>query len=221
MTKRIISATCPTPDRPVIYVLRGEQGDMLIDTGCEGTQDFVDSWITENGFDLKWIFLTHGHFDHVWNAKFLKEKYGSQVILHTDDVNLFKHRYIPLMIPTSEASRALTNTVNVNIAGYLSPVCPVDVVINDEDTGYLRKIGFDADIVMLHGHTPGSMGIIQGRVLYSGDACSAKGGDYYTSIFGANVDEVLESEGKIFEINPLIIAPGHGKLIINERAFPD
>lgn len=60
------------------------------------------------------------------------------------------------------------------------------------------------------------MGILQGRVMYCGDAVSDKGGDYFTAIFGENIDSIYVSEKKIFELNPLIIAPGHGKHIINE-----
>jgi len=40
-------------------------------------------------------------------------------------------------------------------------------------------------------------------------------------MFGEDVASIYSSEKKIFELNPLIIAPGHGKYIINERAFPE
>ncbi len=207
-------------ERPMVYVLRGNQGDMLIDTGMEGCLEQIDCWIEENQFKIKWVFLTHGHYDHVWNASFFREKYGAKVLMHENDKQLlYERNYIPLKA-SSEKTEYATACANAIASKHPINFCTVDYFITDNDTDYLRKIGFDADVVMLPGHTEGSIGIMQGRVMYCGDAVSAKGGDYFTAMFGENVDSIYLSEKKIFEMNPLIIAPGHGKYIINEKAFP-
>ena len=44
------------------YVIRGENGDMLIDTGMEKYRDYIESWLTH--YNIKLILLTHGHYDH-------------------------------------------------------------------------------------------------------------------------------------------------------------
>lgn len=204
----------------MVYVIHGEQGDMLIDTGTEECREQIACWLEENGFNIKWVFLTHGHFDHAWNASFFREKYGAKVLLHEKDQDILQgHDFIPLKA-SSEQNEYVTSCANEFVLKHPINPCTVDYVISDKDTDFLRKIGFDADIVMLPGHTEGSMGIIQGRVIYCGDAVAAKGGDYYTALFGEDVDLIYETEKKIFDLNPLVIAPGHGKYIINERAFP-
>lgn len=216
--KKILYCTGLSIDKPLIYVLRGEKGDMLIDTGTGMVVHQVDRWIRRKGFDIKWIFLTHGHFDHTWNARFFKEKYGAKILLHEYDRPLYCEGEKRPFYPSSEGNRAITKVMSRIAVRYTAPACEVDRFVTDADTGLLREMGFDADIVMLHGHTLGSMGILQGRVLYAGDSLSAKNGDYYTAMFGEDVEKLLESEKKIFELEPLIIAPGHGYPVVNERA---
>lgn len=217
--KKIIYYKGKSIDKPLIYVLRGKNGDLLIDTGNQKITHQVDRWIRQNKFHIKWIFLTHGHFDHTWNAQFLKRKYGAKVILHEKDLRIFCMAEPGRLYSSSEKNDKITAVANNELSDITAPFCKVDYALTDSDGDFLRKLGFDADIVMLPGHTAGSMGIISGRVLYSGDAVSAKRGDYYTAIFGEQFDGIFESEKKIFKINPLVIAPGHGQLIINEKAF--
>ena len=70
---------------------------------------------------------------------------------------------------------------------------------------------------MLPGHSKGSMAVHQGEVLYCGDACAAINGNYFTTLFGEEPESIFASEAKIFELDPIIIAPGHGKVVINEK----
>jgi len=206
-------------ERPMVYVLQGKQGDILIDTGMEECLEQMTDWIEENHFNIKWVFLTHGHYDHTWNASFFREKYGAKVLLHEKDKSLMHEGDFVPMKASSESTEYITACANDIASKHPVKFCEIDYYITDKDTDFLRKNGFDADVVMLPGHTEGSMGIMQGRVMYCGDAVSAKGGDYYTAMFGENVNSIYESEKKIFDMNPLIIAPGHGKYIINEKAF--
>ncbi len=219
-SKKILYCTGRSKEKPLVYVLRGKNGDLLIDTGDRSVTHQVDRWIRKNGFQIKWIFLTHGHFDHTWNAQFFKRKYGAEVILHEKDRDLFCLDEPSRLYSSAEKNNRLTAAANKLLFGTVGPFCKVDYFLTDEDTDFLRRLGFDAEVVMLPGHTAGSMGILCGRVLYSGDAVSAKGGDYFTAMFGEQVDNIYESEKKIFSLNPLVIAPGHGQLIINEKAFP-
>lgn len=218
-TDKMLFCTGIAPDKPLVYVLHGENGDLLIDTGTRLVLHQVDHWIRRNKFNIRWIFLTHGHFDHTWNARYFKQKYGAQVFLHEKDRSLFCLDEKRILYPSSQKTRAATKIANSLVARTTAPFCKVDAFLTDTDTDFLRGLGFDADVVMLPGHTEGSMGILQGRALYAGDAVSAVNGDYFTARFGENVQKIKETEEKIFALNPLVIGPGHGHIIINERAF--
>ncbi len=38
-----------------------------------------------NGKNVKYILLTHGHFDHICGAKMVKDAMGAKVVIHKDD----------------------------------------------------------------------------------------------------------------------------------------
>ena len=218
MSKKVEYIICNAPDKPMIYVLHGGNGDMLIDTGWLSNREEIEEWLTVNKFDIKWIFLTHGHCDHSQNARYFKEKYGAKLIIHEKDIEIFKCEKFYKLYQSSDEGKF--DMAQVYRASKMTiDYCEPDYSVTDDDTGLLRTLGFDADIVMLPGHTYGSMGIKCGRVIYSGDACSAIRGDYHTALIGCDIKMLRESEKKVFELNPLVIAPGHGKLVINERAF--
>ena len=219
MTQKLIYITGKCQQKPIVYALHGEQGDMLIDTGNFFMTHQLDDLIKENHLNVKWVFMTHGHFDHTWNCRYLKQKYGAQIILHERDCELLMLGKTRTVYASEYRNKAITDESNAYDEKYAPyvPFCKVDYRITNEDTDFLRKLGFDADVVMLPGHTKGSVGIMQGKVLYCGDACASKNGQFFTALFGDEPDNIIPSEKKIFDLDPMIIAPGHGKIIINEK----
>ena len=51
---------------------------ILFDCGDRG--DFVYDKLKENGLKLKAVYLTHGHYDHIYGIPALKEKSGVKVV---------------------------------------------------------------------------------------------------------------------------------------------
>ena len=49
-----------------LYVIKGKNGDILIDTGFIGIKRPLKRWL--NQFNIKLVILTHAHVDHTWNA---------------------------------------------------------------------------------------------------------------------------------------------------------
>ena len=48
------------------YVIRGNSGDLLIDTGMPQIWHGLQSWLKQ--YDIRYVLLTHAHADHDWNA---------------------------------------------------------------------------------------------------------------------------------------------------------
>ena len=211
MTKKIINLINKTPDKPACYILRGDSGDLLIDTGYFLCKPAVDAFVSR--YNVKWIFLTHGHFDHSWNAKYLKEKYGCRIILHEKDRDLYQEHKYTLLKPTRRRYKMRTAAGNILLKRLRPPACEVDYYLTDRDTDFLRKLGFDAEIVMLPGHTAGCMGILANDVLYAGDACSSVRAQYRTIYLAADVEAARESEKKLRRLRPAVICAGHGSPI--------
>ena len=57
-----------------LYVIKGVDGDILIDTGFIGMKRKIKKYLDK--FNIKLIVLTHAHVDHSWNASYLKKLYN-------------------------------------------------------------------------------------------------------------------------------------------------
>ena len=52
----------------------------IIDASSE-TKPFIDK-IEEEGLKIKYLMLTHGHWDHILSLDFWREKYGVKIVAH-------------------------------------------------------------------------------------------------------------------------------------------
>jgi glyoxylase-like metal-dependent hydrolase (beta-lactamase superfamily II) len=75
-----------------VYLIRGQGENLLIDSGNwtlpehnNGMGDFLVEKLDREKNDLKYIFLSHFHYDHVGNALMLKKRYGATVVCHPLD----------------------------------------------------------------------------------------------------------------------------------------
>ena len=112
---------------------------IIIDPGV-GAFEFVK----ENVKNPIAIINTHGHFDHVWDNRKIKEYYNIPIYIHKDDAFFLQ-----------------SDPFNYN-----PPKSKADFLLEEGD----YKIGdFDIKIRHFPGHTPGSITIEIGDNMFSGD----------------------------------------------------
>ena len=59
---------------------------------CAGSNEAIFDFIEKEGLNLKYIFITHAHFDHVGGLKGFKEKFPSvKVLMSKDDEVLYEN----------------------------------------------------------------------------------------------------------------------------------
>ena len=189
------------------YILRGKDGDLLIDTGFLPVRRGLLRWVEE--YDIRWVFLTHAHPDHDWNAAEIQQK-GAKIILNECDRTLRRNFLMQRVMPT--ANRWRLRNVTQNIGGGLlkSPAYEPDIYFSSKNTDFLKNYGFDATVVPLPGHTYGSSGILHENVLYCGDAFTALNNTPQIPMHAVNPDMMAESLQKILDISPKWLACGHG-----------
>ncbi|MCD8378023.1 MAG: MBL fold metallo-hydrolase, partial [Candidatus Gastranaerophilales bacterium] len=173
------------------YLLMDNGEAVLID--CTGDIPEIDSVLKENHTELKYILLTHAHFDHIAGVKKLQDKYGSKVCLHEDDKDF------------------LENTDNFMRTYGLDPIDipTIDIYLKEGD-----KIKFGNDeleVIHLPGHTPGGAGYLIDNMIFSGDTIFL-GSVGRTDLPGGNFDTLKSSiNDKLLKLNDsTIIYTGHG-----------
>lgn len=139
--------------------------------------------------EVKYVLLTHGHFDHIGGVNFVKDRTGAKVVIHREDEE---------MLSDSEK----------NCGDNTDPVF-ADILVED---GSKIMLG-NSEITVLHtpGHTKGGVCYIfrKDRVLFSGDTLFKLTAGR-TDLYGGNPRTELMSLEKIGELDgDYKVYPGH------------
>lgn len=172
------------------YVVYDVSGDAaVIDPGADA--DKILKFLDEKSLKLKYIFLTHGHFDHIMAVPELKSRTGAKVVIAEGDAGALKRK-----------DRSLASMVNMS----QEPVEP-DLIAADGSSYEAGEMNFT--YLLTPGHTPGSAVIICGNAMFSGDTlfeddcgrCDLPGGDY---------TEMLRSLRRLYSLEgDYDVYPGH------------
>ncbi len=173
------------------YLIKDEASGELAVVDPAVSSDFLVEAIKEWGGDLKYILLTHGHFDHIGGVAFLKDLFNPLVCVSKNEVEFIK-------TPSLNGSA----WHNMHIDSF-----QIDKALIDEDEFYLgdTKIKF----ITTPGHTAGSGCYIIDDCIFSGDTlfCQSIGRtDFPTS----NPNDMMRSLKKLAEIDgDYTVLPGH------------
>ena len=140
------------------------------------------------------ILLTHGHYDHIAGVEQVREKYQIPVYVHSLDANMLTD------------SRA-------NLGDWLStqPFQPVQEWKTVEDGDTLQFGDNTFTVIHTPGHTPGSVCLQSGDVLYTGDTLfrMSRG---RTDFPGGSDAQMLESFRKLKALDgDFRVLPGHNE----------
>ena len=165
----------------------------LID--CSSIDDRIDEEIEKQGANLKYILLTHGHFDHIAGIRPNRFKNNPQIVMHKADLDWLNNanQYLPMF-------------------GMPEITIPkVDIFVEDGDTIQLGSL----EIKVLHtpGHTQGGVCYLVDGNLFSGDTIFREAVGR-CDLEGGNFNQIVESiEDKIFTLPAkTVIYPGHGNI---------
>jgi glyoxylase-like metal-dependent hydrolase (beta-lactamase superfamily II) len=192
------------------YFIEEEEGLTLIDAALPNSAKPILHAAEQIGKPIKRIVLTHAHSDHIGALAELKEKLDVPVYISVRDSRLLAG---DTSLDPSEPQTPIRGGVPKNLK--IKP----DVLLREGDViGSL--IAFETP-----GHTPGSMSFLDKRTnsLIAGDAFQTRGGIAVSGVtvpwfpFPAmatwNRKLALQSAEKVLELNPTILAVGHGELL--------
>ena len=164
------------------YMAWGE-GDkcVLIDPGFDAQQ--ILEQCRAQGKQVEAILLTHGHFDHVGGVKGVATETGCKVYIHKAD----------LEIP---------NRMTLGTVPYTDYY---------EDGDVLELAGLTFWVLHTPGHTPGSVCLLCGDVMFSGDTLFA-GTCGRTDLPGSSPKQMWQSLARLAALEENYqVLPGHGE----------
>lgn len=142
-----------SPIDSVTYIIWNSKNQeaLVIDPGTENDERIPD-YLRENSLELKYIFLTHEHFDHILGVNFLRKiKSGIKVI------------------SSKKTSERLPNPKK-NLAIFHNQI---NLIVNEADIiveeGNLQLIDLDFEIFKTPGHTDSSISLKIKDSFFSGD----------------------------------------------------
>lgn len=172
---------------------QGQQEVLFIDPADRG--DYIYEALQSKGFWVGAIFLTHGHFDHIWGAKKLQE--------------LSKAKIYAL---DKEEDLCMDTKLNVSeMAGRAATVKP-DILLKDQEE--ITAAGIHCKVIATPGHTGGSCCyyVEEAGFLISGDTLfqeSVGRTDFPTGSMSEIVRSIKE---KLFCLpEDTKVYPGHGE----------
>lgn len=174
---------------------------IVIDPGDE--VDRILEVINRHKLNVRAILNTHAHIDHVGGLKKMRDATGAPVLLHQEDLDLY---------------RALE--MQARWIGFKAPdVTEIDEFLTEGQT--VRWGSYEMGVIHTPGHTKGSvclyMPIETNRldarrpILFAGDTLFA-GSIGRTDLWGGSFEEIMRSlRGKLMSLpEETVVYPGHG-----------
>lgn len=144
-------------------------------------------------YDIEYIMLTHGHFDHIMGLNDLKKALNAKAVINQKDLIVSDN--------VNEVTR-LFNQPNITPPSY-------EKFIDDNDTITAGNLKFK--VIATPGHTEGGVCYLIDDKLFSGDTLF-RGSVGRTDLFGGNFKKLSDSiKNKLFKLDDKIkVYPGHG-----------
>ncbi|QKF61061.1 MBL fold metallo-hydrolase [Campylobacter curvus] len=164
------------------YIVKTPGGDIIIDPG-EGAKE----WVKQNAKDAKAILCTHGHFDHIFDVKALKDELGLPVYINENDAFM----------------------VQSDVFGYGYECFTADVLISGDKEIMIGDMS--VRFYLFSGHTPGCSMIQIGEAMFSGDFLFKDSIGRWDFPY-SNKEDMIKSLEKCKNLRgDFILHPGHGE----------
>jgi glyoxylase-like metal-dependent hydrolase (beta-lactamase superfamily II) len=186
----------------------------------------LDSVIREKGLELKYIFVTHCHPDHVYGVPAMKKKYPGAKLCFSREEWEDSKRYgdwekelnpelVAGIKQAIEKNPQLGDVLNFDYDRLGKP----DIFLEDNQVLHLGKLKIRA--LLTPGHSRGSVCFHAGNVLFSGDVL------FYrlvgrTDLPTGSPEDIVKSVRRLYDLLPdeTKVYPGHGEFtdIKSEKA---
>ncbi|MDK3161965.1 MBL fold metallo-hydrolase [Kamptonema cortianum] len=176
------------------FLVPTAQGMILFDAP-DGSAEWLKDRLKDSGGKLRALILTHGHFDHTWDAaQIARDHPDAEILHHPDDLKIITN-------PQVQARYGFPEVAPVTATRLID----ASDILHYGDTVYR--------IMHIPGHCPGSIVLIDDERKYAicGDVIFS-GSVGRTDLPGGNFNQLIEGiRTKLFTLDDSFkLLPGHG-----------
>lgn len=174
------------------YVVADEESKLAFVIDPAGDVDKIADVINENGYDLQYIILTHGHGDHIGAVSVLRNNFDAKLFIHQADAEMLNDHQLNLTHRMGEKIELMA-----------------DSTFTDGDV--LQVGNLKLKLIHTPGHTMGSSCILVEKSLFSGDTLFLNSIGR-TDLYGGDRKQIIKSIKNKLLILPkdVKVYPGHG-----------
>lgn len=176
------------------YIIADESTKNAVLFDAPANADKILEYLDKNDLNLKIIFLTHAHFDHILALKELLDKTGAECMLHECEEKYLNNSSLNLSSDTASEIGLINNYK----------------LLKDNDV-----INFDSitiNVIHTPGHTEGSVCyLVNNDTLISGDTLFSGSIGRFDFPLGNFENEISSIKNKLLILNDETkVYPGHG-----------
>ena len=205
----------PQPYPPNVFLIRDGGEAALVDAGFNDDESYNRrvAMLAEAGVPkLKYIFITHHHYDHAAGAHRLREATGAQIVMHRDEEPLLlstESETGDMEIPEDQKeAREQAKKWREEAARAVPDVRAVDGDVLQVGSLHLR-------CVHAPGHTDGHLCLLleEEGVLFAGDNVLGVGTAAISPPPHGDMGEYIRSLRKMQSLDAQLLCPGHGPAV--------
>jgi glyoxylase-like metal-dependent hydrolase (beta-lactamase superfamily II) len=235
-----ISMEDSTLDGINVYLVKGDNGYLLVDTGWNTDESFstLHNYLVKIGVsfeDIKQILVTHIHPDHYGMAGRLRKLSGATIAMHHTEKDFIEPRYVSMEALLQQTDRLLVangvperemaelRDATVGLEQFIVPAMP-DILLHDGDT--ITTGMFTFRVVWTPGHSTGHVCLYEPekKIFVSGDHILPK----ITPNISVNPQSIenplgryIQSLEELKKLDVVLALPGHDQPFSNFRARID
>lgn len=191
----IITVPCGTMQANC-YIVETDSAAVVIDPGYMEVE--LQQYAVQNKGKIKFILLTHRHFDHVSAAVALRKITDAKIVINElDEGGLFSD-----LLSLGKMAGGFYGTAD--------PDAHADFYVDDGDTVTAGDMIFK--VLYTPGHTEGGVSYLCDGILFSGDTLF-KGSIGRTDFPSSDVAQMRESLDRLCTLpDDTVVYPGHGEM---------